>query len=163
MIPPFIREISEISGQSFACAFAALCFSWITRATRTTCAFHPAKRALFGSKSGVPAEIFDTFFRVFSRFWDLFRRKELSFNHKRRSNPSKKNRAEKPTVGFCFFPACATISARTMKHGSKLKDRSSRATFSFVLFANFVVKSGCRAVVSAGDIGAWRRIRGRCK
>jgi hypothetical protein len=118
---------------------------------------------LFGSKRGDSMEIFNTFFRVFSLFWDFFHRKPLPFKHKRRSNPSKKNRAEKPTVGFSLFPACATISARTMKHGSKLKGQSSRAPFSFVLFANFVVKSGRsgRAVASAGDIGARWKIRGR--
>jgi hypothetical protein len=111
--------------------------------------FHPVKRSLFGSKSGVLAGIFNTFFRVFSCFWDFLHRKPLRLKGNRRSNSSKKNRAEKPTVGFCFFPACATISARTMKHGSKFQGQSSRAPFSFVLCANFVVKSGCRAVVSS--------------
>jgi hypothetical protein len=100
MIPPFIREIREIRGHSFADGFAALNSSWITRATRATCAFHPVKRALFGSKTGIPGEIFYTCFRVFSRFWDFFHRKHLRLNGNRRSNPSQKNRAEQPTVGF---------------------------------------------------------------
>jgi hypothetical protein len=117
----------------------------ITRATVTTYKSRPAKCTLFGRKTGYSGKIFNTFFRVFSLFWDSFHRKPLPFKHERPSDPSKKNRAEKPTVGFCFFPACVTISARTMKNSSKFKGRSLRAFLPFVL----VVESGrgCRAVV----------------
>jgi len=48
---------------------------------------------LFCRKTGVPRKIFHTVFCVFPIFWDFIRRKLLSMNDKRLSDPSKKNRA----------------------------------------------------------------------
>jgi hypothetical protein len=93
----------------------------ITRATRATCKSRLVKFALFGSKTGDSGEVFYTFFRVFSLLWDFFARKPLPFKDLRRSNPFKKNRAKKPTVGFWFFPLCATMEA--MIHNNHVNER----------------------------------------
>jgi hypothetical protein len=68
------------------------------------------KKPHFGGKTGVLRKLFCTFFRVFSLFLDFLRCKPLSRNDKRRPRPSKKNRAEKPTVGFLLFAGHAKIA-----------------------------------------------------
>jgi hypothetical protein len=54
----------------------------------------------FGRKTGGPLQKKDTFFRVFSIFGDFVPRKRLKLRMFHRFDPSKKNRAQKPTVGF---------------------------------------------------------------
>jgi len=66
---------------------------------------------LFCRKTGIRAKENETFFRAFPIFWGFLRRKSLFMSHKRRSGPSKKNRAENPTVGFLVQHRCAKIAS----------------------------------------------------
>jgi hypothetical protein len=64
---------------------------------------------LFGRKTGGPRQQNDTCFRAFSLLRGFFFRKPLPDRNLRGAEPSQKNHAKKPTVGFPFFGACARI------------------------------------------------------
>jgi hypothetical protein len=65
----------------------------------------------FGRKTGGPLQKKDTFFRVFPIFRDFSPRKRLKLRMFRRFDPTQKNRAEKPTIGFWVFAGYGNMAA----------------------------------------------------